>query len=128
MTGAVLAGSAAQIGSGGWTPESVATLVAAGIAAVAALLAAVLSALSAHRTRRQTEQLERQADARYREYTGREQWWTRFSWALEKAVSTNQEDAKLGLAVIVAMLDAPLGDGGRQRDGAHDRRYDRATR
>ncbi|MDD9207032.1 hypothetical protein PU560_11220, partial [Georgenia sp. 10Sc9-8] len=86
--------------------EAFATVVAAVIAAVAAITAAVMSAVSARRSRVQTRHLEQVADARYREYTGREHWWTRFSWALEKATATNVRDVELGLLIIKRLLSA----------------------
>ncbi|MDD9208167.1 hypothetical protein PU560_17100 [Georgenia sp. 10Sc9-8] len=89
-----------------WT-EARATVVAAIIAAVAAIVGTIVTAVNGARSRKQVKELEGSADARYREYTSREQWWTRFSWALEKAASPDENDAKLGLAVIYAMLDAP---------------------
>lgn len=66
------------------------TLAAAGIAALAATCAAILSAVSSWRSR---------------QWTGREQWWTRFSWAIEKAVSTEPAESELGLSVLLALID-----------------------
>lgn len=66
------------------------TLGAAGIAALTATCAAVLSAVSSWRSR---------------QWTGREQWWTRFSWAIEKAVSREQAESELGLSVLLALID-----------------------
>ena len=86
--------------------EAIATVVAAVIAALAAIAAAFTSAVSARRSRVQTQHLEQVADARYREYTGREHWWTRFSWALEKATATDVRDVELGLLVIKGLLSA----------------------
>lgn len=68
------------------------TLGAAGVAALAATLAAVLTAVSGWRAR---------------QWTGREQWWTRFSWAIEMAVSTQPTESELGLSVLLSLVDVP---------------------
>lgn len=68
------------------------TLAAAVIAALAAIVAAIIGAVSANRAQ---------------QWVGREQWWTRFSWSLEKATSSNPDESELGLSVLLALLDAP---------------------
>jgi hypothetical protein len=98
---------AVHAGASSWTAETITVLIAAVLAAVASTAAAVIAAVAARQSRLQTGRIEAKADERYREYTGREQWWTRFSWAMEKAVSERKADAILGMAVISAMLDAP---------------------
>lgn len=75
--------------------QETATLVAAAIAAVAAVTAAVISGLSARANRHVNQQAR-----------GREHWWTRFSWAMEKAVSNDPKEVAIGLATIGELLDA----------------------
>jgi hypothetical protein len=72
--------------------EAVATIVAAGIAAVAAVFGAVVTLTNA---------------ARIRTFTRRQQWWDRFSWALDKTVSADPREYELGLSVLVALIDVP---------------------
>lgn len=35
------------------------------------------------------------------------QWWGRFTWACEKAVSTKRGESEMGLSVLAALIDAP---------------------
>jgi hypothetical protein len=37
----------------------------------------------------------------------RSQWWVRFTWACEKAVSTEPGEAEMGLSVLQALISAP---------------------
>jgi hypothetical protein len=37
----------------------------------------------------------------------RTQWWVRFAWACEKAVSTKPGESEMGLSVLQALIDAP---------------------
>lgn len=76
----------------GWTSEAIATVIAAGIAAVAATVAAVISALNA---------------SRLRTFTRREQWWTRFSWALERTTSDRIAERSVGISVLIALIEVP---------------------
>jgi hypothetical protein len=76
----------------GWTSQAVATVVAASIAALAAIVGAVVAFVNA---------------ARIRQFTRQEQWWTRFSWALDKANSADPREYELGLAVLIALIDVP---------------------
>ena len=66
-----------------------ATLVAAVIAALAAIAGTVVSGATAARTR---------AEAR------RQQWWGRFTWAFEKALSSDNDVAELGTTVMTRLL------------------------
>ncbi|GAB3042509.1 hypothetical protein GCM10027052_25710 [Parafrigoribacterium mesophilum] len=72
--------------------QSLATLIAAAIAAVAAITAAIISGVNASKSR---------------QWVGRDQWWTRFSWAIEKAISLNPRESELGLSVLIALIDVP---------------------
>lgn len=60
--------------------------------AAAAGVAAVLSGFNAHRSR---------------VWIGREQWWARFTWACEKAVSTVAQESEVGLSTLRALITAP---------------------
>lgn len=108
------------------TVQATATLAAAAIAAVAALASVAVTAWIASRSRKQVRDLdtrsrqqvddldrrqaeraaesERKADERFREFTGREQWWTRFSWAMEKAMSAQPREYEMGLGVLIALI------------------------
>ncbi|GAB2467143.1 hypothetical protein GCM10027029_31860 [Conyzicola lurida] len=72
--------------------ESVATLVAAVIAAAGAVTAAVIGAVNASKAR---------------QWVGRDQWWTRFSWAIGLAISRNPRESELGLSVLISLIDVP---------------------
>lgn len=68
------------------------TLGAAIIAAVAAIVGAIIAGVSAGKTL---------------QWVGRDQWWTRFSWSLEKAVSSDPQESELALSVLTALIDVP---------------------
>ena len=72
--------------------QSWATLIAAAIAAVAAITGAVIAGVNASKSR---------------QWVGRDQWWTRFSWAIEKSISTHPRESELGLSVLIALIDVP---------------------
>lgn len=72
--------------------QEVVTLVAAVVAAGAAITGAFVAARSAAKTR---------------DWVGRDQWWQRFSWALEKAISPDHEESELGLQIMIALIDVP---------------------
>jgi len=59
---------------------------------VAAVVAAVLGGFNAHRSR---------------VWIGREQWWARFTWACEKAVSTVAQESEVGLSTLRALITVP---------------------
>lgn len=82
--------------SGGWTGDAVATVLAATIAAVAAMAGLAVSLHTERRTRDHTRSL-----------TDRDQWWRRFTWAVEKAISTDPAENEVGLATLIHLLDAP---------------------
>ncbi|WP_143785491.1 hypothetical protein [Okibacterium fritillariae] len=60
--------------------------------AAAAVVAAVLGGFNAHRSR---------------VWIGREQWWARFTWACEKAVSTTAQESEVGLSTLRALITVP---------------------
>jgi hypothetical protein len=84
---AVVIDSASAGGAQGWF-----TLIAAVIAALAAVVGAVVAGVSA---------------AKSRTWVGRDQWWQRFSWAIEKSISKDPSESELGLSVLIALIDVP---------------------
>lgn len=92
MTLASLAATAtatAEATSGATPPASgvqaTATLTAAIIAAVVALVVAVISVINTSRSLKQSR---------------RDQWWQQFQWAIEKALSHDQDESDVGSAVM----------------------------
>ena len=74
------------------TVPDVVTLGASLVAAVAAISGTIVAAVGS---------------AKAHEWVGRDQWWTRFSWALEKSVSKDSQESELGLAVLIGLVDVP---------------------
>lgn len=72
--------------------QGTATFWAAIIAAIAAIVGAVLAGVNASKAR---------------QWVGRDQWWTRFSWAIEKSISKNPAESELGISVVNALIDVP---------------------
>ena len=72
--------------------QGLATLIAAAIAALAAIIGAIIGGINASKSR---------------QWVGRDQWWTRFSWAIEKSISANPQESELGLSVLIALIDVP---------------------
>ncbi|TRW45902.1 hypothetical protein [Georgenia yuyongxinii] len=94
-------------GGGRWTVDAVAAVTAATIAALVAGLAALLTWWSGKATREQAAHLAQTEEKRSRELTGRDQWWSRFTWAIEMITSDSGSKQDVGLAVLVRLLDAP---------------------
>lgn len=90
----------------GWSAQAAATVIAAGVAALAAMAGIVIGVVNADRARVQAHRIDRAADQRMREFEGRSQWWTRFTWAMEKAVAPERQDFELGLTVLSGLVDA----------------------
>ena len=61
--------------------------------------AGAAAAIAFHNSRSDRHQ-KAQADAR-------SQWWDRFAWACEKAVSRDPGESEMGLSVLDALIDAP---------------------
>lgn len=80
-------------GSGEWTGQQIATLIAAILAALAAIVGAIITNVNQSRTAEQTRQL-----------VMRDQWWGRFRWAVEAAVSDDARMSELGLSVLLALI------------------------
>lgn len=79
-----------------WDPSAIATFWAAVIAGVVGLVAVIVTILDGIATRRVT-----------RAFAAREQSWTRWSWAIEKAVSDSPAEREIGLAMMDALGDMP---------------------
>lgn len=79
------------------TTQATVTLVAAAIGGVAAVVAAILGVVNASRARA---------------WTGREQWWIRFTWACEKALSRETDEVDLGLQVLKTLVKGPWANAG----------------
>jgi hypothetical protein len=69
--------------------QATATLTAAVIAAVAALVVALISVLNTSRSLKQSR---------------RDQWWGQFQWAIEKALSHDQDESNVGSAVMYQLV------------------------
>ncbi len=63
---------------------------------VGASIAAVIAFHNSRSDRRQKQDADALA-----------QWWGRFTWACEKAVSTKRGESEMGLSVLTALIDAP---------------------
>jgi type II secretory pathway component PulL len=85
----VVATSTTEATTGATPPASgvqaTATLTAAIIAAVVALVVAVISVINTSRSLKQSR---------------RDQWWQQFQWAIEKALSPDQDESDVGSAVM----------------------------
>ncbi|WP_213816414.1 hypothetical protein [Glaciihabitans sp. dw_435] len=68
------------------------TLAAAVVAALAAIVGVIVTGASAAKTQ---------------SWVGRDQWWQRFSWATEKAISNDDADSELGLSVLLSLINVP---------------------
>jgi hypothetical protein len=84
-----------------------ATLFAAWIAAGAATLSLLVTAVTAWLAQRQARRLDAISDRRFREFAGRDQWWTRFSWALERSTSPESQVSDLALKVLISLIGVP---------------------
>lgn len=80
----------------GWEDGAVATFIAALIAGVVGLAAIVVTVVDGISTRRVTKN-----------FTAREQSWTRWSWTIEKALSDTPAEREMGLAMMDALSDMP---------------------
>jgi hypothetical protein len=79
-----------------WDPGAVATFYAAlvgGIVALASLIATIVDGVASRR--------------KLNELTKREQWWTRWSWTVEKSLSESPAEREMGLVIMDALVDMP---------------------
>lgn len=74
-------------------------LTSAGFGGSLAVVGAGIAAAIAFHNSRSDRQQKQDADAL-------NQWWSRFTWACEKAVSTKRGEAEMGISVLTALLDA----------------------
>lgn len=75
-------------------------LTSAGFGGSLAVVGASIAATIAFLNSRSDRQQKQDADALA-------QWWSRFTWACEKAVSTKRGESEMGLSVLTALIDAP---------------------
>lgn len=75
-------------------------LTSAGFGGSLAVVGAGIAAAIAFHNSRSDRQQKQDADALV-------QWWGRFTWACEKAVSTKRGESEMGLSVLKALIDAP---------------------
>lgn len=74
-------------------------LLSPGFGGSAAVVGATIAAGIALHNSRSDRQQRQDADAL-------NQWWGRFTWACEKAVSTERGEAEMGLSVLTALIGA----------------------
>jgi len=75
-------------------------LTSAGFGGSLAVIGAGIAAAIAFYNSRSDRRQKQDADALA-------QWWGRFTWACEKAVSTKRGESEMGLSVLTALIDAP---------------------
>lgn len=75
-------------------------LTSAGFGGSLAVIGASIAAAIAFYNSRSDRRQKQDADALA-------QWWGRFTWACEKAVSTKGGESEMGLSVLTALIDAP---------------------
>lgn len=75
-------------------------LTSAGFGGSLAVIGASIAAAIAFYNSRSDRRQKQDADALA-------QWWGRFTWACEKAVSTKRGESEMGLSVLTALIDAP---------------------
>lgn len=75
-------------------------LTSAGFGGSLAVVGASVAAAIAFHNSRSDRSQKRDAD-------DLAQWWGRFTWACEKAVSTKRGESEMGLSVLTALIDAP---------------------
>lgn len=79
-----------------WEDGAVATFIAALIAGIVGLAAIVVTVINGISTRRVTKN-----------FTAREQSWTRWSWTIEKTLSETLAEREMRLAMMNAVSDMP---------------------
>lgn len=80
-----------------WPSGAVATFGAATLAATVALVSVVATLLDGVASRRQG------ASA-----AARDQWWARWSFTIEKAMSEHPTDREIGLLLLALLVDIPV--------------------
>lgn len=87
-----------------WPPGAIAVFAAAAMAGFVALVNVVVTLVDGNVSRKKINDLVR-----------REQWWTRWSWTIEKSLSKDAHDRFMGQAMMDALVDRPwLTDDDRQ--------------
>lgn len=79
-----------------WPPGAIAVFSAACVAAVVAIVNVATTLIDGNVSRKKINDLVR-----------REQWWTRWSWTIEKSLSKDAHDRFMGQAMMDALVDRP---------------------
>lgn len=79
-----------------WDPGAVATFYAALVGGAVALISLIATIMDGMASRRKISEL-----------TQREQWWTRWSWTVEKSLSESPAEREMGLVIMDALVDMP---------------------
>ncbi|WP_125609827.1 hypothetical protein [Specibacter cremeus] len=99
-------------------PQVWAAIISSVLALGAAIIAAVIAARQGSQTRAHANKLyranltearrkEKLDDIRFREFTGRDQWWREFIWAADNLHSTDPRRRQSGLSVLKHLSTAP---------------------
>lgn len=77
-----------------WPPGAIAAFLAACIAGLVAIANLIATLIDGNVSRKKINDLAR-----------REQWWTRWSWTIEKSLSKDAQDRFMGQAMMDALVD-----------------------
>ncbi len=80
----------------GWPPGALATFSAAVVAGVVGIVATAATVVDGIVSRRRITELAK-----------REQWWTRWSFTVEKALSDDRAEREMGMVIMDALVDMP---------------------
>ncbi|GAB3406748.1 hypothetical protein GCM10027515_21780 [Schumannella luteola] len=79
-----------------WPPGALATFIAAVVAGVVAVTSTIATIIDGAASRRRTNELAK-----------RKQWWTRWSFTIEKALSDDPSEREMGMVSMDARSDMP---------------------
>ena len=79
-----------------WPPGAAAVFLAACVSAVVSVVSVGVTVADARRSRRRLDAA-----------TVREQWWTRWSWTLERCLGPDADDRRAGVAMMRVLLALP---------------------
>lgn len=100
------------------SPQVWASVITSVLAFVAAVIAAIVAVHQGKQTRlhadklheadlQETQRKERVDDQRFRDFTGRDQWWREFTWAVEKLHQPDEGLRSSALSVLKHLSKAP---------------------
>lgn len=100
------------------SPQVWAAIITSVLALVAAVIAAIVAGHQGKQTRSHADKLhranlrearrkERVDDQRFRDFTGRDQWWREFTWAVEKLHQQDEGLRSSALSVLKHLSKAP---------------------